>query len=137
MKRKFNLLELLVDRTQCDQGSALIWFVFLVALLTLLVLTLAAAISQFILARELTDFTEQFALAVKTKLQLNPSSNVYAIANSLLAEVANKYNFSQLTLNQLSLESGQTVKVSFCSNWSSPIASLTASKTICELALAR
>jgi Flp pilus assembly protein TadG len=126
-----------VASTTNEQGSALIWFVFLVALLTLVVLTLAAAINQYILARELTDFTEQFALAVKTKLQLNPSLNLSSIASSLLAEVANKFDFVELKLNHLSLEAGQTVKVSFCAKWNSPIASLSATRTICELALAR
>lgn len=126
-----------MDSTHDEQGSALIWFVFLVALLTLVVLTLAAAISQYILARELTDFTEQFALALKTKLQLTPTSNVQTLAMSLLNEVAGKFNFTHLQLSDLSLEPGQTVKVTFCANWSSPLASVTASKTICELALAR
>jgi Flp pilus assembly protein TadG len=126
-----------VVRTQSEQGSALIWFVFLVALLTLVVLTLAAAISQYILARELTDFTEQFALAVKTKLQLSPGMNISTLASSLLTEVANKFNFAELKLAHLSLEAGQTVKVSFCARWDSPITSFSASRTICELALAR
>lgn len=124
-------------RTQSEQGSALIWFVFLVALLTLVVLTLAAAISQYILARELTDFTEQFAIAVKTKLQLSPGTNISTLASSLLTEVANKFNFAELKLADLSLEAGQTVKVSFCARWDSPIASLASTRTICELALAR
>jgi Flp pilus assembly protein TadG len=126
-----------VARIQSDQGSALIWFVFLVALLTLVVLTLAAAISQYILARELTDFTEQFALAVKTKLQLSPGTNISTVASPLLNEVATKFNFVELKLNHLSLEAGQTVKVSFCAKWDSPIASLSATRTICEIALAR
>ena len=124
-------------RAHSDQGSALIWFVFLMALLTLVVLTLAAAISQYIMARELTDFTEQFALAVKTKLQLSPGTNITTVASSLLNEVANKFNFAELKLNHLSLEAGQTVKVSFCARWDSPINSFSATRTICELAFAR
>ena len=120
-----------------DRGSALIWFVFLVALLTLVVLVLAGAISQYILARELTDFTEQFALAVKTKLQLAPTSNIQAIATTFLTEVSDKFDFSQLQMSQLSLEAGETVRVSFCAKWNSPIAALSSGRTICELALAR
>jgi len=126
-----------VDSTHSEQGSALIWFVFLVALLTLVVLTLASAISQYILARELIDFTEQFALAVKTKLQINPTTNIQTVAISLLNEVGDKFNFVGLQLSDVSLEAGQTVKVSFCAKWNSPISSVAGSKTICELALAR
>jgi Flp pilus assembly protein TadG len=120
-----------------DSGSALIWFVFLVVFLCLIVLTLASSIHQYLFARELIDFTEQFALAVKTRLQLANSSSVASIASALLSEVGPQYSFDSLQLKQLILESGETVKVIFCAEWKSPVASLDASRRICEIALAR
>jgi Flp pilus assembly protein TadG len=120
-----------------EKGSALIWFVFLVAILCLVVLTLASAVHQYLFARELIDFTEQFALGVKTRYQLQPGSNISSLASSLLQEVASQYSFSSLQLRQVSLETGETVRVIFCAKWESPIASVSASRTICEVALAR
>jgi Flp pilus assembly protein TadG len=119
-----------------DSGSALIWFVFLVALLCMLVLTLATSVHQYLFARELIDFTEQFALAIKTKLQYE-GSQVSSIATALLSEVSPQYGFDGLRLNQVSLEAGETVKVIFCADWNSPVASVDASRRICEMALAR
>ena len=120
-----------------ETGSALIWFVFLVVLLCLIVLTLASSIHQYLFARELTDFTEQFAISVKTRLQLSAGSSVSSIAATLFSEVAPQYSFDFLQLKQISLESGETVKVVFCAQWNSPVASLDASRSICEMALAR
>jgi len=120
-----------------EKGSALIWFVFLVALLCLLVLTLAASVHQYLFARELTNFTEQFALALKTRLQFSPSADLYGLANNLLFEVAQSYAFPELRLGQLSLEAGETVRVVFCAKWTSPVNSVDAARTICEIALAR
>ena len=120
-----------------DQGSALIWFVFLVALLCFIALTLAASVQQYLFARELTDFTEQFAIALKTRLQLQPSSNITSLSSALLAEVTPQYSFQELQLKQLSLEAGETVRVMFCAKWVSPVSSVEATRTICELALAR
>ena len=120
-----------------DQGSALIWFVFLVALLCLVALTLAASVHQYLFARELTDFTEQFAVALKTRLQLQPSSNITSLSSALLAEVTPQYSFQELQLKQLSLEAGETVRVMFCAKWVSPVSTVEATRTICELALAR
>ena len=120
-----------------EKGSALIWFVFLVALLCLVCLTLAASIHQYLFARELTDFTEQFALSTKTRLQSDPTSTLSQIANTLLMEIAPRYSFPSLQLKSLSLEQGETVRVIFCSKWSSPVSSVEATRTICEIALAR
>ena len=120
-----------------DKGSALIWFVFLVALLCLIALTLAASVHQYLFARELTDFTEQFAVALKTRLQLQPSSNIVTLSSALLTEVTPKYSFRELQLKQLTLEAGETVRVLFCAKWVSPVSSVDATRTICEVALAR
>lgn len=120
-----------------EKGSALIWFVFLVVLLSLIVLTLASSIHQYLFARELIDFTEQFAISIKTRMQLGAGSSVSSLAATLISEVAPKYSFESLELKQISLESGETVKVIFCAMWSSPVTTLDASRRICELALAR
>ena len=120
-----------------EQGSALIWFVFLVALLCLVSLTLAASVHQYLFARELIDFSEQFAVALKTRLQSTPNASVSSIGNLLLQEVAPHYSFPQLQLKQLSLEEGETVRVIFCAKWDSPVTAVDAARTICEGALAR
>ena len=120
-----------------DKGSALIWFVFLVALLSFSVLTLAASVHQYLFARELTDFTEQFAAALKTRLQIAPSANFNGLANDLLLQVAQSYSFPDLRLKHLSLGAGETVRVVFCSKWTSPVNSVDATRTICEIASAR
>lgn len=120
-----------------DKGSALIWFVFLVAWLCLIALTLAASVHQYLFARELTDFTEQFAVALKTRLQLQPSSNIVTLSSALFTEVTPKYSFRELQLKQLTLEAGDTVRVLFCAKWVSPVSSVDVTRTICEVALAR
>ena len=120
-----------------ESGSALIWFVFLVALLCLLVLTLASSIHQYLIARELIDFTEQFAVGVKTKFQFQDKLSVSSIASTLLSEVVSQYSFTGLQLKQVSLEAGETVKVVFCADWIYPVSSVDASRRICEMALAR
>ena len=120
-----------------DQGTALIWFVFLVALLCLVVLTLATSVHQYLFARELIDFTEQFAVAVKTRLQLEQGLPVTTVARDLLSVVASQYSFPNLLLRQVSLEAGDTVRVVFCAEWVSPLREVSASRTICEMALAR
>jgi hypothetical protein len=102
----------------------------------MLVLTLATSVHQYLLARELIDFTEQFALAIKTKLQYE-GSQVSSIATALLSEVSPQYGFDGLQLKQVSIEAGETVKVIFCADWNSPVASIDASRRICEMALAR
>lgn len=120
-----------------EDGSALIWFVFLVALLCLVVITLAASVHQYLFARELTDFTEHFAVAVKTKLQLQVSDSVLSLATDLFKEVSSKYTFQKLELKAISLEAGATVRVVFCAEWVSPVDTVRATRTICEMALAR
>jgi hypothetical protein len=120
-----------------DQGTALIWFVFLVALLCLVVLTLATSVHQYLFARELIDFTEQFAVAVKTRLQLEQGLPVTNVARDLFSVVASQYSFPNLQLRQVSLESGDTVRVVFCAEWASPLREVSASRTICQMALAR
>jgi hypothetical protein len=120
-----------------ERGSALVWFVFLVAILCLVVLTLASAVHQYLFSRELIDFTEQFALGVKTRYQLQPGSNISSLASALLKEVAAQFSFGSLQLRQVSLESGETVRVIFCAQWESPVTAVRAARTICEVALAR
>lgn len=120
-----------------EKGSALIWFVFLVTLLCLIVLTLAASIHQYLFARELTDFAEQFAVATKTRFQSEITGNLSQIATSLLTEIAPRYSFSDLQLKSLSMDQGETVRVVFCSKWNSPVSAVQATRTICEVALAR
>ncbi|MFZ4117454.1 MAG: hypothetical protein ACOYKO_03085 [Rhodoluna sp.] len=100
-------------------------------------MTLAASVHQYLFARELTDFTEQFAVALKTRLQLQPSSNIVTLSSALFTEVTPKYSFRELQLKQLTLEAGDTVRVLFCAKWVSPVSSVDVTRTICEVALAR
>lgn len=131
--RKHSVFEVVRD----DAGTALIWFVFLVASLCLVVLTLATSVHQYLFARELINFTEQFAVAVKTTLQLEETVLVESVAKDLLSAVSAQYSFPNLQLRQVSLEAGGTVRVVFCADWVSPLREVSASRTICEVALAR
>ena len=122
-----------MNRLGEDNGTALIWFVSLVALVAALALVLVSAVDQFLLARNLTDFAEQFALSCKALLLINPGQDI-ALSSSKLAATL---KLSGLWIQSANLEQGETVRIVVCSNWSSPVDLISAARTICEQALAR
>jgi len=122
-----------VNRLSRDSGTALIWFIALTVITALLALVLVSALDQFLFAKALKDFTEQFAIASKSYSIIEPNQNLQFISSKLWAELEN----TRYWLDSISLESGKTVKVEICGYWQSPIELVSSTRKICEVALAR
>jgi hypothetical protein len=122
-----------VNRYRSEAGTALIWFIALTVFVAFLALVIVSTIDQFLFARALTDFAEQFAIASKTQLLSEPSQNLKSISSALWAQIAN----DDYWVGSVSLESGKTVKVVLCGYWNSPVELISATRRICEVALAR
>lgn len=120
-----------------DSGTGLIWFISLLALVTLFIGSLASASSEYLVARSVTDFTEQFVLGVKTKLLESPNAKIEIIGKALFAEVAGNYHFRNIRLKSVSAGFDGTVHSEVCVTWDSPFSSLSVSREICEEAFAR
>ncbi|MEI8231824.1 MAG: hypothetical protein WCG32_04600 [Actinomycetes bacterium] len=115
----------------------MIWFISLLALIALFMGTLTAASSEFLVARQVTDFAEEYGLSLKTLLNQSPSTSIDALSRRLNPQLDGKYRFRTLKVKSLRLEQGQTVHVEVCVNWESPIAFVFGSREICEEAYAR
>lgn len=120
-----------------EEGSGLIWFISLLALLAIFIGTLVAASSEFLVVRQVTDFTEQYALSLKSLLNQSPNSSIDGLNQYLHSKIARNYRFENLQVKSLKLEQGGTVHAVICVSWSSPIVSVVASRQICEEAYAR
>ena len=122
-----------MNRLFRDSGTALIWFIALTVITALLALVLVSALDQFLFAKALKDFTEQFAIASKSYSLIEPDQNLQIISSKLWAELEN----TRYWLDSISLESGKTIKVEVCGYWQSPIELVSSTRKICEVALAR
>jgi len=115
-----------------DNGSSLIWFVSLLALVLMVLLVLASSIHQYLFARSLTDYVEQLALAGKTLINQDVGFT------DLEKRMQQLPHFSQpLTDYSMSYQDGKTLEVRACSKWVSPIPLVSVSRVVCEKALAR
>lgn len=124
-------------RFQKEQGSGLVWFISLLALISVFIGTLVAASSQFLLARQVTDFAEQYALSLKTLLNQNPSLSIETLSRKLSSQLSSNYRFENLSIKSVSLEKGRTVHTVVCVTWRPPIVFVDGSREICEEAYAR
>jgi hypothetical protein len=124
-------------RFQKEQGSGLVWFISLLALISVFIGTLVAASSQFLLARQVTDFTEQYALSLKTLLNQNPSLTIETLSRKLSSQVSSNYSVPNLFIKSVSLEKGRTVHTVVCVTWRPPIVFVDGTREICEEAYAR
>lgn len=124
-------------RFQKEQGSGLVWFISLLALISVFIGTLVAASSQFLLARQVTDFAEQYALSLKTLLNQNPSLSIETLSRKLSSQVSSNYRVPNLFIKSVSLEKGRTVHTVVCVSWRPPIVFVDGSREICEEAYAR
>ena len=124
-------------RFQKEQGSGLVWFISLLALISVFIGTLVAASSQFLLARQVTDFAEQYALSLKTMLNQNPSLTIETLSRKLSSQLSSNYRFENLSIKSVSLEKGRTVHTVVCVTWRPPIVFVDGSREICEEAYAR
>ena len=122
-----------MSRWSSDTGTALIWFIALTVLTALLALVLISAIDQFLFAKVLKDCTEQFAIACKALLIVQPNQSLQTASLSLWSQL----DTPGFWIDSVSNEPGGTVKVVVCGNWSSPVDLVSATRKICEVALAR
>jgi hypothetical protein len=115
-----------------DDGSSLIWFVSLLAVVLMVLLVLASSIHQYLFARSLTDYVEQLAVAGKTLINQDVS---FADLEKRMQQLP---HFPQpLTNYSMSYQDGKTLEVRACSKWVSPIPLVSVSRVVCEKALAR
>lgn len=124
-------------RSKSEIGSGLIWFICLLGIVTLFSGTLVSASSQYVTSRALTDFAEQFALALKTQLNQEKPGSIDVLAKNLIGQVAGKYHFRNLRLEDVKLEYGGTVHVLACLTWESPFQTVLGEQELCEEAYAR
>ena len=124
-------------RRREDSGSSLIWFISVLALVVLYLGVLVSASSQFLAARQVADLTEQFALSLKTQLNIDSTSSIDSLGRNLFAYVAPKYRLDNLHVKSVRLESGKTVHAVICSTWQDPFPGINLSREICEEAFAR
>ena len=122
---------------ESEAGSGLIWFISLLALVSLLSGILVSASHEYLFARKVTDYAEEFALAVKTKMNLDSSLGIADTGRSIFLSTATQYSFTNLRVRSIDLQSGQTVHVVICATWTAPFSMVAGSKDICEQAFAR
>lgn len=130
-------LSVFFRRRREASGSSLIWFISILALVVLYLGVLVSASSQFMAARQVADLTEQFALSLKTKLNIDSTSSIDSLGRNLFAYIAPKYHLDNLHVKSVRLESGKTVHAVICSTWQAPFEAINISREICEEAFAR
>lgn len=120
-----------------ESGSGLIWFVSLLTIVAALAGVLVSASDEFLSTRKLTDYAEEYAIALKTQLNLSPSTNLNSLAKSLFTKTSLSEKLTGLEISKVTLESGDTVHVEVCMDWRGPILPIALEERICERAFAR
>ncbi len=120
-----------------ESGSGLIWFISLLALVTMLSGTLVSASHQYLFARRVTDYTEQYVLAMKTRINLDSREMISEVGRGVFLETASQFNFANLRVRSIDIRAGLTVHALICATWSPPVPFVMGSKEICEEAFAR
>jgi hypothetical protein len=115
----------------------LVWFISLLALVTLLSGTLVSASHEYLFARRVTDYTEEYVLAVKTRLNLDSKKSVTEVGKSVFLATASQFNLQNLRVRSLEIQTGQTVHAVICASWTPPVSTVMGRKEICEEAHAR
>lgn len=128
---------MLFNNVSEESGSGLIWFVSLLALVAAFAGVLVSASDEFLSTRKLTDYAEQYALGLKTQLNLSPQANLNSLAKSLYTTTSSSEKLTGLEITKVTLESGETVHVEVCMDWRGPISPIALEKRICERAFAR
>ena len=129
------VLGLLMSSLKEESGSSLIWFISLLVLVVSICLVLVSSIHQFLFARELKDFVEQYALAGKA--YLDRGSSLVSAKSQLENLVLNMESIRDLAINNFSLLDANTLQVVACAKWSDPLPVIQVSREVCESALAR
>ena len=128
---------MLFHKTSDESGSGLIWFISLLALVALLSATLASASHEYLFARRVTDYTEEYVLAVKTRLNLDSRVLISEVGKSVFLATASQFNLQNLRVRTIDLQTGQTVHAVICATWTPPVSFVMGSREICEEAFAR
>lgn len=120
---------------ESERGSSLIWFTAILGLVLSVVLVLASSINQYLLARELTDYAEEFAIASKTLL--NQGDSLSLSKQKLKVATEGYFKNTPLQLASVKLVDDKTVEVIVCGTWDSPFAIMALERVLCERALSR
>jgi len=120
-----------------ESGSGLVWFISLLALVALLSGTLVSASHEYLFARRVADYTEEYAVAVKTRLNLDSRALISEVGKSLFLGTASQFNLNNLKVRSIDLQAGQTVHAVICATWIPPVSFVVGSREICEEAYAR
>lgn len=128
------LVLLMVDYPS-EQGTTLVWFTALLTVVISICLVLASSINQYLLAREITDYAEQFAVATKTLV--NQGRNLQLSKENLLRATSSKFKNLDLVVKSVNFIDSKTVEVVVCANWRSPTPLVSVERFVCEKALSR
>ena len=120
-----------------ESGSGLIWFISLLALVALLSGTLVSASHEYLFARRITDYTEEYVLAVKTRLNLDSKASISEEGKRVFLATVSQFNLENLRVRSIDLKAGQTVHAVICATWIPPVSFMIGSREICEEAFAR
>jgi hypothetical protein len=104
-------------------------------LVVMVCLVLASSVNQFLLAQELTDYAEQFAVATKTLL--NQGQSIEQSERILLNATSTRFRTVSLSIQSVKLLDSKTVEVIACKTWRSPLPIVALEQVICEKALSR
>lgn len=116
-------------RFKSDDGTGLIWFINLLGIVVLVLLTMISSVDQFVRVAKYKDFLEQYAVSTKSLINLGQT---VAQAEQKLIPVVRENQYSVTTTL---LGDGATVEAHGCLHWEAPLVIF--NRDICLSALAR
>ncbi len=116
-------------RFKSEDGTGLIWFINLLGIVVLVLLTMISSVDQFLRVAKYKDFLEQYAVSTKSLINLGQT---IAQAEQKLIPVVRENQYSVTTTL---LEDGTTVEAHGCIHWEAPLVIF--NRDICLSALAR
>ena len=114
---------------RAESGSSIIWFINLLGITVLLLLTMVATVDQFIRVANFKNYLEQYSLSIKSLTNLGFTIEQ---AELKLKSVVSKSNYS---VNAHWLADSKTIEASGCFTWEAPL--VVFSRDICLIARAR
>ena len=116
-----------------EDGTSLIWFSSVVALIVAVVLVLSLATQQYLFARFLKDYSEQLVVATLT-LQAE-LGNSKATAEALVG--LDSKSPKSFEIVSLASPDAKTLVLHACATWQSDIALIPLSHRMCVISMAR
>ncbi|NBW74079.1 MAG: hypothetical protein EBR26_06765 [Microbacteriaceae bacterium] len=126
-------MEQSVNDLRREEGTSLIWFYSVVALIVAVVLVLSLATQQYLFARFLKDYSEQLVLATLT-LQADLESSK-ATAEALVG--LDSKSPKSFEIVSLTSPDTKTLVLHSCATWQSEIALIPLSRRMCVISMAR